>query len=55
LLACIWQRGLLILLYLAYLSLYHAGQVFMNFQWGFLLLETGFLAILLPGGSRLAV
>jgi hypothetical protein len=51
----IWQRGLLILLYLAYLSLYHAGQMFTNFQWDFLLLETGFLAIFLPGGSRVVV
>jgi hypothetical protein len=50
-----WQRGLLILLYLFYLSLYHAGQMFTNFQWDFLLLETGFLAIFLPGGSRVVV
>ncbi len=49
------DRWLLILLYLCYLSLYHAGQRFTSFQWDYLLLETGFVAILLPGGSRLAV
>ena len=49
------DRWLLILLYLCYLSLYHAGQRFTNFQWDYLLLEVGFLAILLPGGSKLAV
>lgn len=32
-------------LYVCYLSLYHAGQVFMSFQWDILLLECGFLAI----------
>jgi predicted DCC family thiol-disulfide oxidoreductase YuxK len=35
-------------LYLLYLSLYGAGQVFMTFQWDILLLECGFLAIFLP-------
>jgi hypothetical protein len=50
-----WQRSVLILLYLLYLSLYHAGQYFTNFQWDYLLLESGFLAIFLPGGSRLVV
>lgn len=49
------ERAILILLYLLYLSLYHAGQIFTNFQWDYLLLETGFLAIFLPGGSRLVV
>lgn len=49
------DRTLLILLYLCYLSLYHAGQIFTNFQWDYLLLEVGFLAILLPGGSRAVV
>ncbi|UHD18072.1 lipase maturation factor family protein [Thiocapsa bogorovii] len=49
------ERLVLILLYLLYLSLYHTGQFFTNFQWDYLLLETGFLAILLPGGSRLVV
>jgi hypothetical protein len=45
-----WQRGALILLFILYLSLYHAGQIFTNFQWDTLLLETGFLAIFLVGG-----
>jgi hypothetical protein len=38
-----------------YLSLYHAGQIFMNFQWDVLLMEAGFLALFLPGGSRAIV
>src|SRR6476469_3907238 len=33
--------------YLLYLSLVHAGQDFMSYQWDMLLLETGFLAIFL--------
>lgn len=37
----------LIVLWVAYLSLVHAGQVFMSFQWDILLLETGFVAIFL--------
>jgi hypothetical protein len=49
------DRALLILLYVCYLSLYHAGQRFTSFQWDYLLLEVGFVAILLPGGSRLVV
>lgn len=36
---------MLALLWLFYLSLLHAGQVFLGFQWDALLLETGFLAI----------
>jgi hypothetical protein len=39
--------------FILYLSLYHAGQVFTNFQWDTLLLETGFLAIFLVGGGNL--
>ncbi len=42
-----WERGALVLLYLLYLSLYRAGQIFMNFQWETLLLEAGLLAIFL--------
>ena len=38
---------ILVALYVLYLSLYHAGQVFLSFQWDILLLETGFLAIFL--------
>lgn len=37
----------LILLWLLYLSLVHAGQVFLSFQWDVLLLETGFAAVFL--------
>ena len=47
-----WERPLLITLFVFYLSLYHAGQVFTNFQWDTLLLESGFLAIFLPGGAN---
>jgi lipase maturation factor 1 len=51
-----WERPVLIALFLLYLSLYHACQVFTNFQWDFLLLETGFLAIfLVDGPSRLLI
>lgn len=32
-------------LWLCYLSLLHAGQVFLSFQWDILLLETGFVAM----------
>lgn len=49
------ERILLVLLYLLYLALVHAGQYFTHFQWDNLLLEAGFLAILLPGGTRLVV
>jgi len=45
-----WQRISLIALFVLYLSLYHAGQTFLNFQWDTLLLECGFLAIFLVGG-----
>ena len=46
-----WQRGSLITLFILYLSLYHAGQTFLNFQWDTLLLECGFLAIFLVSGA----
>lgn len=46
---------LLALLYLLYLSLFYAGQSFMTFQWDLLLLESGFLAIFIPSGSRLVI
>ncbi|HXV28210.1 MAG TPA: lipase maturation factor family protein [bacterium] len=72
-LAILWQGGivasLLLILnvmpaaaafvaWLFYLSLVHAGQQFMSFQWDILLLETGFLAVflsplhLIPGFPR---
>ena len=44
-------RVSLVLLFVLYLSLFHAGQLFMNFQWDYLLLESGFLAIFLAGGA----
>ncbi len=51
-----WERGNLILLFLLYLSLYRAGQVFMNFQWDTLLLEAGLLAVFLQRApTRLAL
>ena len=58
LLAAGWiaQRVALLLLFVLYLSLYHAGQIFTSFQWDFLLLESGFLAIFLADGpTRLVV
>ena len=42
----------LIILFILYLSLLHAGQVFLMFQWDTLLLEAGFLAIFLTGGPN---
>jgi predicted DCC family thiol-disulfide oxidoreductase YuxK len=48
-----WQRIVFAALFVYYLSLVSAGQVFMGYQWDFLLLETGFLAIFLrPEFSR---
>ncbi len=43
----------LLLLWLFYLSLCGAGQIFLNYQWDVLLLETGLLAVFLAPG-RLA-
>jgi predicted DCC family thiol-disulfide oxidoreductase YuxK len=42
----------LFLLYPLYLSLFYAGQEFMGFQWDLLLLEAGFLALLLSVATR---
>ena len=53
--AGILQRVSLIALFVLYLSYVYAGQVFMNFQWDLLLLESGFLAIFLTGGTRIVV
>jgi len=53
--AGLWVRSALIGAFLLYLSFVYAGQVFMNFQWDLLLLEAGFLAIFLTGGSRIIV
>jgi hypothetical protein len=47
---------ILIVLFLLYLSLYQAGQIFTSFQWDYLLLESGFLAIFLAAApTRLLV
>jgi hypothetical protein len=51
----ILTRISLILLFVFYLSIFHAGQIFMNFQWDYLLLEAGFLAIFLHGTPRLVI
>ncbi len=45
-------RVSLVLLFVLYLSLFHAGQVFMSFQWDTFLLEAGFLALLLSFAPR---
>ncbi len=42
----------LFFLYVLYLSLFYAGQDFMGFQWDLLLLEAGFLALLLSIATR---
>ncbi len=50
-----WTRTALAGLFALYLSYVYAGQDFMSFQWDTLLLEAGFLALFLPGGSRIIV
>ena len=50
-----WTRPALIGLFALYLSYVYAGQDFMTFQWDLLLLEAGFLAIFLTGGSRIVI
>lgn len=42
----------LIVLFVLYLSMFHAGQTFLSFQWDTLLLEAGFLAIFLNAGPN---
>jgi len=49
------SRLALLAAFVLYLSLYHAGQLFTNFQWDGLLLETGFLAIFLTPRSRVVI
>jgi len=39
------QRAALAIAFVLYLSLVHIGQTFLGYQWDYLLLETGFLAI----------
>jgi hypothetical protein len=47
------QRAAFVLLFIYYLSIVIGGQVFMGYQWDYLLLEAGFLAIFLkPAWSR---
>jgi lipase maturation factor 1 len=41
------QKAAFVLLFIYYLSIVNAGQIFMTYQWDFLLLEAGFLAIFL--------
>ena len=50
-----WTRPALIGLFALYLSYVYAGQDFLRFQWDALLLEAGFLAIFLTGGSRIVI
>ena len=53
--AGIFVRTALVGLFALYLSYVYAGQIFMSYQWDALLLETGFLAIFLTGGSRILI
>jgi predicted DCC family thiol-disulfide oxidoreductase YuxK len=48
-------RVALVGLFALYLSYVYAGQAFMAYQWDELLLEVGFLAIFLTGGSRIVI
>jgi len=41
------RRAALVAAFVLYLSLVHGGQTFLSFQWDFLLLEAGFLAVFL--------
>ncbi|HXI38901.1 MAG TPA: lipase maturation factor family protein [Bryobacteraceae bacterium] len=41
------RRAALAITFILYLSLVHIGQTFLSYQWDYLLLETGFLAIFL--------
>ena len=49
------QRLALIGLCVLYLSFVYAGQLFFTYQWDMLLIEAGFLAIFLTGGSVIVV
>ena len=51
-----YPRLSLLMLFVLYLSLFHAGQIFMSFQWDYLLMETGLLALfIVKGPSRLLI
>ena len=43
----VWRKLIFAILFVYYLSIVSAGQVFMSYQWDLLLLEAGFLAIFL--------
>lgn len=49
------EKTSLFLLFVLYLSLYRAGQIFTNFQWDTLLLEAGLLALFLQGRPTVLV
>lgn len=51
----IGQRAALVAAFILYLSLFHAAQPFLNFQWDALLLESGFLAMFLTPRSRVVI
>ncbi|MHB1949741.1 MAG: lipase maturation factor family protein [Gammaproteobacteria bacterium] len=51
----IWPRINLVVLYVLYLSLCSAGQMFMSFQWDMYLLETGLIAIILLTSQTLGI
>ena len=52
LLCDVFPSACLFLLYVLYLSLFYAGQIFMGYQWDTLLLESGFLALILSIATR---
>ena len=48
------QRAAFVVLFIYYLSVINGGQIFMGYQWDYLLLEAGFLAIFLkPARTRI--
>ena len=51
----ILTRPALVTAFVLYLSLFHASQPFLNFQWDTLLLETGFLALFLTPNSHVVI
>lgn len=51
----IFARSSLVILFVLWLSLFYAGQTFLQFQWDLLLIECGFLAIFLSTRSTLIV
>lgn len=55
LLVGVFEQWASIILFVLYLSLYHAGQIFLSFQWDSLLLEAGCLAMFLVSGPTLLI